>query len=142
LARVFSVAKDRGKISVNPCVNGGRLYQADRTDKLWTDDHINRFVAHAPAHLHLALMLALWTGQRQGDILRLPWSAYDGKYIRLRRSKGKARGRIPVGAPLKAMLDALPRTGPLIVDNSRGLAWTSNGFGSSWGADSCSSRPS
>ena len=32
----------------------------------------------APAHLHLPLLLALWTGQRQGDLLRLPWSAYDG----------------------------------------------------------------
>jgi hypothetical protein len=25
------------------------------------------------------------TGQRQGDLLRLPWSAYDGKEIRLRQ---------------------------------------------------------
>lgn len=23
-------------------------------------------------------MLAIWTGQRQGDLLQLPWSAYDG----------------------------------------------------------------
>jgi hypothetical protein len=37
---------------------------------------------------YLPLLLALWTGQRQGDLLRLPWSAYDGKYIRLRQSKG------------------------------------------------------
>jgi integrase len=28
--------------------------------------------------IKLALVLALWTGQRQGDLLRLPWSAYDG----------------------------------------------------------------
>jgi hypothetical protein len=33
LARVLSVAKDRGRISVNPCVTGGRLYKADRTDR-------------------------------------------------------------------------------------------------------------
>ena len=29
LARVLSVAKDRGRIPVNPCERGGRLYQAD-----------------------------------------------------------------------------------------------------------------
>ena len=27
------------------------------------------------------MMLALWSGQRQGDLLRLPWSAYDGRCI-------------------------------------------------------------
>ena len=41
------------------------------------------FLEHAPAHLHLPLLLALWTGQRQGDLLRLTWSAYDGTHIRL-----------------------------------------------------------
>ena len=27
------------------------------------------FLDRAPAHLHLPLLLALWTGQRQGDLL-------------------------------------------------------------------------
>jgi integrase len=114
LARVFSVAKDRGKISVNPCERGGRLYEADRTDKLWTDDDVAQVLASAPAHLHLPLMLALWTGQRQGDLLRLMWAAYDGQFIRLQQGKGKRRVKIPVGAPLKAMLDATPRRSPLV----------------------------
>src|SRR5262249_15151450 len=30
LARVLSFAKDRGRISTNPCERGGRLYAADR----------------------------------------------------------------------------------------------------------------
>ncbi len=33
LARVLSVAKDRGRIPTNPCERGGRLYEADRRDK-------------------------------------------------------------------------------------------------------------
>jgi integrase len=85
LQRILSVAKDRGKITTNPCERGGRLYEADRSDKLWTDDHIEQFLAKAPKHLHLPLILALWTGQRQADLLRLPWSAYDGQFIRLRQ---------------------------------------------------------
>ena len=56
--------------------------------------------------LRLAIILALWTGQRQGDLLRLPWSAYDGQTIRLKQSKPGARVVVPVGAPLKAALDA------------------------------------
>lgn len=43
--------------------------------------------AVASEELKLALVLALWTGQRQGDLLRLPWSLYDGTHIRLRQSK-------------------------------------------------------
>ena len=52
-------------------------------DNVWTADDEATFLESAPAHLHLPLLLALWTGQRQGDLLRLPWSAYDGSHIRL-----------------------------------------------------------
>jgi integrase len=137
LQRIFSVAKDRGKITVNPCERGGRLYEADRTDNLWTDDHIEQFSAKAPKHLHLPLMLALGTGQRQGDLLVLPWSAYDGQFIRLRQRKGnKGKGRrvkIPVEASLKAMLDRTPRVATVILTTTNGTAWTEDGFRSSWG---------
>jgi len=91
LARILSVAKDRGRIVVNPCERGGRLYNATRVDSIWSIDDEAAFLQHAPAHLHLALLLALWTGQRQGDLLRLTWSAYDGKHIRLRQSKSMRR---------------------------------------------------
>jgi integrase len=77
-------------------------------------------------------MLALWTGQRQRDLLRLPWSAYDGQNIRLRQSKTGEPVLIPVGAPLKAMLDATPRISPIILTNTEGKPWTSDGFRASW----------
>jgi hypothetical protein len=35
LARIMSFAKDLG--TTNPCEKGGRLYAADRTDKVWAD---------------------------------------------------------------------------------------------------------
>jgi integrase len=87
LARVLSFGKDRGRISSNPCERGGRLYAADRADKIWTEADIARLLAAASPQMALALMLALWTGQRQGDLLALPWSAYNGSHIRLRQSK-------------------------------------------------------
>ena len=91
LARVLSVAKDRGRIPINPCERGGRLYEAERSDKVWTEADIGRLLSVAGPRIEAALLLALWTGQRQGDLLRLPWSAYDGKHIRLRQSKGGRR---------------------------------------------------
>jgi integrase len=88
------------------------------------------------------LLLALWTGQRQGDLLllRLTWKDYDGAYVRMRQSKGRGRkGRrrvtIPVGPPLKAALDAAPkekRSAVTILVSSFGRPWTEDGFRTSW----------
>lgn len=132
LARVLSWALDRGLVDANPCQRGGRLYRGSRRDKIWTlDDELN-FLEKAPAHLHLALQLALWTGQRQGDLLALPWSAYDGNKIRLRQSKTGARVAIPVGSPLRAALDNATKRSTIILVTTRGVPWTANGFRSSW----------
>lgn len=143
LARVLSWALDRGFVLVNPCRAGGRVYRAARTDRIWTTADEAAFYAKAPPHLHLALALALWTGQRQGDLIALKWGGYDGAHIRLiqsktvskvRRSAGK-RIVIPVGAPLRARLDALRADQPAsqtILLTERGTPWTEGGFRASW----------
>lgn len=132
LARILSWALDRGLVTANPCEKGGRLYRGSRADKVWTADDEAAFLRIAPPHLHLPLLLALWTGQRQGDLLRLPWSAFDGARIRLRQSKTGTRVVIPVGAPLKAALEATKKCGPLILNSTDGRPWTSDGFRASW----------
>ena len=132
LARVLSWGHDRGLVLANPCARGGRLYRGSRVDRIWTADDEAVFLRSSPPHLHLPLLLALWTGQRQGDLLRLSWSAYDGTHIRLRQSKTGARVVLPVGAPLKAALDAAKKHGPLILTNSLRRPWTSHGFQTSW----------
>jgi integrase len=132
LARILSWALDRGLVTANPCEKGGRLYRGSRADKIWTHDDEALFLSRAPQHLHLPLLLALWTGQRQGDLLRLPWSAYDGTHIRLRQSKTGARVVIPVGAPLKAALDTTPKRSTVILTSTENKPWTEDGFRSSW----------
>ena len=71
----------------NPCAKGGKLYHGTRVDKIWDDEQVARFLRFAPPYLRLAMLLAINTGQRQGDLLRLPWSAYDGEAIKLRQRK-------------------------------------------------------
>ena len=132
LSRVLSWALDRGKITVNPCTRGGRVYHGNRADKIWTDAQEAAFLAANPAHMRLPLLLAAWTGQRQGDLHALPWSACDGTHIRLRQSKTGAPVVIPVAAPLKAVLDAAERMGPIILTNTDDRPWTEDGFRSSW----------
>lgn len=132
LARSLSWAFNRGLVPVNPCERAGRVYKAQRSESIWTDDDEAAFLAKAPAHLHLALLLALWTGQRQGDLLKLPWSAYDGQRIRLKQRKTGVRVSIPVGAPLKAALDATKKRAVTILATEAGTSWTESGFRASW----------
>ena len=46
-------------------------------------------MAVAAIEMQRALILGLHTGQRQGDLLRLPWSGYDGVRITLRQGKAQ-----------------------------------------------------
>lgn len=133
LARVLSWGLDHGLVAANPCARGGRLYRGSRAEKTWTAADEAAFLEHAPAHLHLPLMLALWTGQRQGDLLRLPWSAYDGTHIRLRQSKGGRPIVVRVGAPLKTALDATAKRSTIMLTTIDGKPWTPDGFRASWG---------
>jgi|SRR6202048_296204 integrase len=52
--------------------------------------------------------------------------------IRLRQSKTGARVVIPVGAPLKAALDAATKHGPIILSSTDKRPWTPDGFRASW----------
>ena len=132
LARIMSFAKDRGIIETNPSEKSGRLYAADRTEKVWSEQEIGAPLSVASQEIRLALVLALWTGQRQGDLLRLPWSSYDGTHLQLRLSKTGRRIVMPAGMPLKVLLDSIERRAPIILTNSYGRPWTSDGFGTSW----------
>lgn len=133
LARVLSVAKDRGRIDVNVCERGGKLYRADRTDAIWTPEMIAVVRAEFPDHLRWVFTLALYTGQRQGDLLRLPWSGYEDGRIRLRQSKTGRRVSIPVTAALEAELATIPKRSTVILTSTDRRPWTADGFRASWG---------
>jgi integrase len=132
LALILSWAKDRGTIDVNPCERGGKVYGATRADKVWRVEDEAAFLSKASHALSLAFHIAVWTGQRQGDLLTLTWIAYDGANIKLRQSKTGRYVLIPVGAPLKAMLDAESRRAVTILTTQAGMTWTADGFGASW----------
>jgi integrase len=133
LARILSWAVKRRLIKTNPCAAGGKLYHGTRVDKIWDDEQVARFLKAAPPYLRLAMLLAINTGQRQGDLLRLPWSAYDGKAIKLRQKKTGVYVPIPVADVLKAALDAAPRQSPIMLTNSAGKPWSESGFQGAWG---------
>src|SRR5690606_40720201 len=86
----------------------------------------------APEPIVRAMMLALWTGQRQGDLLKITWSAYDGESLSLRQGKTGAHVRVKVSEELKAILDHVKRGNAVtILTNAQGKPWAT-GFKSSW----------
>jgi integrase len=133
LARILSWALKRGLITKNPCAEGGKLYHGTRVDKIWNDEDVARFLDTAPPHLCLAMMLAVNTGQRQGDLLKLTWSAYDGSTIKVRQRKTGAYVNVPVSDELRAVLDATPKRSPLMLVNTDGKPWSESGFQGAWG---------
>lgn len=146
LARILSVALDRELIERNPLEKVEKISAGTRRDTIWTDGQVAKFKASAGTKLALAIDLARWTGQRQGDLLALTWSAYDGTHISLRQSKTGRQVRIKVSGELKAVLDSTPREAATILTTARGTpgrgvdgqrrsvsrSWTSDGFRASW----------
>lgn len=137
LARALSWAVDREILSRNPCARAGRLHDATRREFTWSLPEEQSILAETDGGLRLAILLALWTAQRQGDILKLAWSAYDGQSLLFRQGKTKMRLRLPVAGPLKTALDQAfeTKTSPIIVTGSRGSRpYTSDGFRASFDA--------
>lgn len=132
LQAMLSWAWNRRRIPAHPLErNLGRVWRGSRVDKVYLPGDIAR-IATMPAHIRLPAMLALETGQREGNILKLTWACYDGASLNVHQTKTGARVRVPVTKALKALLDAAPRVAVTICTTSHGTPWTMDGFKSSW----------
>ena len=135
LSALLTWAKDgAGEIRANHLAGFKRLYSSDRADKIWLPEHVDAFMKAAPVEMQRALILALHTGQRQGDLLRLTWTNYDGKRIALRQGKSgfQRQVEIPCTEALKRMLDGMERTSPMILTGSRGMPLKKRNFAKRW----------
>jgi integrase len=138
ISAMLTWAADRGNITTNHLKGFKRLYHADRSEIIWLPEHIAAFMKVAPIEMQRALILALHTGQREGDLLRLPWSAYKCDYIELRQGKARRRGKpapliqIPCTAALRRMLDGMERISPLILTTKTGQSFKARYFAATW----------
>ena len=138
ISAMLTWSVDRGRIPANYLRGFSRLYHTDRSEIIWLPEHITAFMKVAPIELQRALIIALHTGQREGDILRLPWSAYDGKRIQLRQGKSRRNGapgpliEVPCTIALRAMLDGMDRVSPLILTTKTGQSFKKRYFARLW----------
>src|SRR5690606_39210933 len=68
LARVLAWGANHSTLSVNVLTDVERVYEVDRSEAIWLPEHVEAFCAVASVNLQRAMMLALHTGQRQGDL--------------------------------------------------------------------------
>jgi integrase len=141
ISAMLTWAKRNGRIFSNHVEGFKRLHSVDRSDLIWMPEHIQTFMSVAPIELQRALILALHTGQRQGDLLRLTWGNYDGSLISLRQGKHRydkpaRKVEIPCTKALKNMLDSLDRTTVVVLTTKTGMPWKERYFKAQWEAAS------
>ena len=117
----------RGWCLDNPCkqvrkLKGGKSYEP------WPEVAIERFRAEGNPRMVWALELAIYTGQRRGDVLAMQWGHIEDGCISVAQQKTKARLLIPVHPDLAAVLEDIPRVGTTIVHRKDGRAYTGTGF--------------
>ena len=118
-------------LKTNPCegvelIRKGR--EEPRANRPWKPAELEAVMAALPVEMKTAIALGAYAGMRQGDVLRLPWSAYDGTAISYRQRKTGEEVWLPAHRDLRAILDSTPRRGPIIVTGVKGRPPTENGF--------------
>ncbi|MDI1227383.1 MAG: tyrosine-type recombinase/integrase [bacterium] len=99
LRLVFEHARREDIISVNPALRPGIKYEPEK-GTIWSEDAVQAFVATADAMdlfaIGTAVFLNEWMGQRKGDILNMPVSAYRNGGLHKKQAKTGAEVVLPV----------------------------------------------
>lgn len=133
LKRLLNWAVMRCLVTVNHAAPIERLHRVDKSEDIWTEGDFAAFHAKASPELGYAVELARHTGLRQSDLIKLAWNHEDGQAFRFKTSKRQKVVIIPITAACRALLQKIPRRGPIILTTARTKApWTADGLRSSF----------
>lgn len=134
LKRVLAWAKEHVYVTSNEAEPISRLHRADKSDDIWTTDDFAALIAYASDELLWAVQLALHTGLRQSDLIRLAWNHRSGDAFSLRTAKRGKHVTIPITPECDRLLERIAKRGPLILTTQRGhRPWTADGLRSTFG---------
>ena len=122
LNNILGYAYDRGWVIYNHARGVGDLPPSKPIERWW-ENEIDYFMQTAPDHLKEVMMLALYTGQRRSDLVRMQWTDYNGKTFHVKQRKTGIELWIPVHPKLKLYLQTMPRDGDLILLNYYSEPW-------------------
>lgn len=133
LKRLLAWSMKRGKIAVNHAEAIERLHRSDRSESIWAADDFKALRPHASKELWWAVRLAAFTGLRQGDLIGLTWTHYDGESFQVRTSKSGRFVTIPATVACQALMKEVAKRQVTILTTSRGKRpWTADGLRSSF----------
>jgi integrase len=131
LKSILYAAEYDGLVASNP-IRGRRVKKLEENnsreklilDLNLTDEDLRRLVDSAVPHFKPILEIALVTGMRRGEILKMKWKDVDLRLGTIRvsaeNSKTKRERFIPIDANLAAELDSIERKGDYVFMND----WT------------------
>jgi integrase len=134
MSAVFSWAQPRGfspGLAGNPARDVPMLPRpkgAPIANRAWSGVEVAAVLNAASPALRIPIALGAYLGARQGDVLRMTWSAFDGQGFTFTQSKTGAALWLPAHAYLRELLRTARRDSPVIVLGKRGKPFTSNGF--------------
>lgn len=123
---VMEWAVDAEIIAVNPATKI-KAFKGGSHDP-WPEAVIARVLENAPAHLAHAIALALYTGQRKGDLLKLRWSDVQDGWLVFTQQKTGAKIEVPLHPQLRALLATIPKSAVTVLTTNKGRVWTPSNF--------------
>lgn len=119
LKMILRQAHDAGVIQLNPLRAIRFMREPSHRQRVLTPEEEERLLAACPdgfsvrlTSLRHAIVIALATGMRRGEIYGLRWHQidYQRNVITIEQTKTNKPRVIPISAPLLAMIEALPRS--------------------------------
>lgn len=110
----------------NPAHGVARVHTEKKSHQPWPDHVVNKALVAGDATLRLALNLLLYTGQREGDVIRMKWDDIRDDEILVVQEKTGTKVWIPLHRDLKALLDQTARNGEYILNSSWGTPFASS----------------
>jgi len=120
---IVKFADGRGLLDTNILAGVEKNRPQNRADQVWTAEEIKRLLAVASPELSWAIKLALLTGQRIGDLIRIKWADIRDGVLFVIQAKTAARVEIPVGQALASLLAEIPQRAETVLTGPRGRAW-------------------
>ena len=127
LSILLNFAVARGLRQDNPARHVKRI-GGSKPFEPWPDSALERLRAEANPRMVWAVELALYTGQRLGDVLAMQWGHIKDGLIEVAQQKTGERLFIPVHPHLGNVLGRIPRVGTNIVHRQDGRRYSRDGF--------------
>lgn len=105
-----------------------RPADAPKRNRPWSAGEFLTVCERASPRLRRPLLLAHHAGLRVGDIVVVPWSAWDGEVLTVRQSKTGHVVHVRAPRPLRDELNDARREGTQIVVNERAQPYTRDGL--------------